>query len=194
MLTDGNHDAVFHLDTAPAPGAAYDVDLGTEIAIDKIQIWPRQDGCCPERFTNLRISVHKDASGKIGDSTWHADIFTDGSNPGSARGTLVTLTPDLDATGTFKGQWVRIESLDNPVPDYGLQMTELEVFGHPTAPIVVRPRIDFVRSATELRLTWTSGALESAADVTGPFSPVQNAASPFDATLKAPRSFYRLKQ
>src|SRR5262249_47473072 len=48
---------------------------------------------------------------------------------GSAPGTVVPLLANLNPGGQFQGQWIRIESLDNPVPDYALQMTELEVYG-----------------------------------------------------------------
>jgi hypothetical protein len=194
MLVDGDHGPVFHLDTAPKLGAAYWVDLGTEIAIDKIQIWPRQDGCCPERFTNLRVTVHKDASGALGDPVWQADIFTDGTNPGSGPGIVVALTKEKDAAGTFTGQWVRVQSLDNPVPDYGLQMTELEVFGHPTTAFSPKPQLEFARTSNGFKLTWTTGTLESAPQVTGPFATVQNAVSPFDVVPSGSGRFYRLRQ
>ncbi len=193
MLTDGNRRGVFHLDAAYDPGAAYEVDLGGEVAVDRIDIYPRQDGCCPERFTNLRVSVHKDNNGQIGDSVWQADIFTDGSNPGATEGTIVTLTKDQDAAGTFTGRWVRIQTLDDPVPQYGLQMTELEVYGKFTGPITVPVKIEFTLANGILRLTWISGILESAAQVTGPYAPVQNAVSPLNITPTGSGQFYRVR-
>jgi hypothetical protein len=192
MLTDGNRKGVFHLDTKPAAGAAYEVDLGGDISIDKIDIYPRQDGCCPGRLTNIRVSVHKDNNGKIGDQVWKADLFTDGSNAGSSGESLVTLTKELDPTGTFKGQWIRILSIEDPVQDYALQMDELEVYGKMTSS--PRPVLAFVRTANSLKLSWTSGTLETAGDVSGTYTAVQNATSPFDVPFNSNRRFYRLKQ
>src|SRR5439155_1791364 len=80
-----------------------------------------------------RVSIHKDNSGQIGDQVWSADLHTDGSNPGSAPGSKDEITASLDPAGMFKGQWVRILALDDPLPSYSLQMTELEAFGTPSA-------------------------------------------------------------
>jgi len=194
MLTDGNRRGIFHLDTAPAVGAAYEIDLGGDVKIDKIDIYPRQDGCCPERFTNLRISVHKDNNGKIGDLVWKTDIYTDGTNPGAAADTVVTLAKDLDPAGAFQGQWVRILSLEDPVQNYALQMTEVEVYGRLASPIVFPIRLDFARVGAGLSLTWSAGTLEAAAEITGPFVAVPNATSPLNVKLQGQRQFYRVRR
>lgn len=194
MITDGNRRSVLHLDQSYDPGAAYEVDLGGEVAIDRIDIYPRQDGCCPERLANLRVTVHKDNNGQIGDAVWKADIFTDGTNPGATEGTVVPLTKDQDAAGTFTGKWVRIQTLDDPIVAYGLQMTELEVYGKLTGPIIIPVKIEFTFASGVLKLTWSSGTLESAAEVTGPYALVQNASSPLDITPTGNRQFYRVRQ
>jgi hypothetical protein len=117
-----------------APGFHYDINLGTTIKLDDIDIFPRQDGCCPDRLTNYRVSVHKDLNGQLGNEVWHADLRTDGSVPDAGPTPPEHLTADLDQAGVFQGQWIRIESLDNPVPAYALQVNEVEVHGTITGP------------------------------------------------------------
>jgi hypothetical protein len=194
MLTDGNRLGVFHLDVTPAAGAAYEVDLGADVNLEKISIHPRQDGCCPERFTNLRVSVHQDSNGAIGESVWSTDIFTDGTNPGSGAGIVVDLTSESDPGGTFRGQWVRIQSLDDPVGDYALQMTELEVYGKLATPLVLPPTVAITRTEATVTLTWDGGTLESATEVTGPFQSVPDATSPYQTSLEGTQRYYRVRQ
>lgn len=177
MLVDGNRNSVFHADTQPGAPFAYDVDLGTEVAIDRIDIYPRQDGCCPDRLANFRLSVHDSSGGGAGAQRWFGDFFTDGSNAGSGPGTVVNIEAS-QGTGDFRGSWVRILALDDPVPDYFLQMTELEVFGRAT--IAPRPTLNVARTLTGITLSWsgTGFILESAGAVGGPWTSMEGAMSP----------------
>ncbi len=166
MIVDGNRANVVHGDTAPGAGFAYSINLGEVIDLEKIDIYPRQDGCCPERLANIRVSVHNDNAGQLGDPVWSTDLFTAGDNAGSGPGVVVTITNALDQTGTFRGQWVRILALDDPVPDYFLQMAEVEVYGRavPVEPPI--PSLAVARSGNSFTLTWSTNlsgfALESA--------------------------------
>ena len=54
--------------------------------------------------------------------------------------------------------------------------------------------IDFSFSAGDLTLSWPSGTLESAPEVTGTWSAVSGAASPFTITPSEPREFFRLAE
>src|SRR5688572_1100355 len=83
-LIDGDRQGSLHLDTAIDPGAAYDLDLGKDYAVQEILIYPRQDDCCPERFRQLHVSVRTDSNGSPGAEVWGMDLFTDGTNPGSS--------------------------------------------------------------------------------------------------------------
>jgi hypothetical protein len=165
MIVDGNRANVLHGDTAPGAGFAYSINLGEVIGLEKIDIYPRQDGCCPERLANIRVSVHNDNAGQLGDPVWSTDLFTAGDNAGSGPGVVVTITKDADPTGTFRGQWVRILALDDPVPDYFLQMAEVEVYGRAVT-VEPRPSLAAARSGNSLTLTWSTNfsgfALESA--------------------------------
>src|SRR6185503_6862227 len=113
-LVDGDTRGIFHGDVGIQPGFAYTVNLGDVINLEKINIYPRQDTCCPERLTNFRVSVHQDDNGQIGPQVWSADLFTDGTNPESGLGSILTITNEM-GTGTFKGQWIKITSLEDPV-------------------------------------------------------------------------------
>lgn len=145
LITDGDRSAVLHGDTAIEAGMAYEVDLGTVARLEQIDIYPRQDGCCPERLANFRVSVLTDNEGTPGTEVWKADLFTDGSNPGATAGSVVHVPADLDPTGNFEGQWIRILALDDPIPDYFLQMSEIEAFGVFVDSI---PKIEFVTQPT----------------------------------------------
>src|SRR5262245_19264293 len=124
MLIDGDRLASFHLDTTPAADANYTLDLGKDYTIQEIRIYPRQDGCCADRLAQIHLSVNKDNAGAIGSEVWGTDLFTDGTNPGSSAGSVVKVVLPAPATG----RWVKVQSLANPVADYALQMTELEVY------------------------------------------------------------------
>jgi hypothetical protein len=136
ILTDGNVGSMLHGDGAGGvtglseePGFYYQLDLGQQIDMAQINVWPRQDGCCPDRLTNYRVSVHEDDNGTIGQEVWSADYRTDFSVPeaGPTDPDMVMASDDSD--GTFQGQWVRVTSLDDPIADYALQIAEIEVFG-----------------------------------------------------------------
>jgi hypothetical protein len=137
MLTDGNRQAVFHGNTDPTPGFQYQIDMGVDVQIDHINLWARQDGCCADRLSNYRVTVHTAGLGGIGEEVWGATLRDDGSNPGSGPGAKDTLRANLDLGGVFTGRYVRIQSMANPVPNYALQMTELEVWGTAGPDVVV---------------------------------------------------------
>jgi len=199
MIVDGNRANVVHGDTTPGEGFAYTINLGEVIDIEKIDIYPRQDTCCPERLANIRVSVHKDNTGQLGDQVWSADLFTAGDNAGSGPGVVVDITKDADPAGTFRGQWVRILALDDPVPDYFLQMTEVEVYGRA---VLAEPLASLaaIRSSNNLTLTWQTNfsgyTLESADTLP---SPVWNAvggvvSNSVTITIGAGTKYYRLKK
>src|SRR5207249_154248 len=142
QLTDGNRVNYLHGDATLPTGYAYDFKLGGEVTITGIDIYPRND-CCPDRLSNIRVSVHSDNNGVICDSVWSTDLFTDGSNAGP---NVVHVLPNMDPAGTMKGKWVRVEVLTDPVPSYALQMAELEVYGSLT---VNAPALSFVRQPAD---------------------------------------------
>lgn len=187
MLINGDRNDVFHGDTGLQPGFAYTVRMTFPVDVDHINLYPRQDGCCASRFSNFHVSLHDDLNGSIGDENWGADLFTDGSNPGASAGTVVTVTADQGAGRSFSGQWVKIESLDNPVGDYSLQMTELEVIGKAHA---------LCSKETEdgkLILSWDSGSLESAPSLSGPWNSVAGGVSPVTISASEKLQFYRVR-
>jgi hypothetical protein len=177
MLVDGDRLNAIHADTQPESGFAYDVDLGTEVAIERIDIYPRQDGCCPERLANFRVSVHESSGGVMGDETWSGDFFNDGSNAGSGPNTVVNIDASLGA-GTFIGSWVRILALDDPIPDYFLQISEIEVIGQSTS--APQPTLNVAQTSTGITLSWSGAGfvLQSADAVEGPWTSLEGTVSP----------------
>jgi hypothetical protein len=159
--------------------------------MDRIDIYPRQDPCCPERLANFRVSLHAEDGGELGVQNWSADLFTDGTNAGSGEGTLVTVAK-ADGTGDPHGRWFRILALDDPVPDYFLQLTEIEVYG--TSSAVIPPTISITATASGIVVTYATGVLESAASLNAGFNPVPGATSPYPVTTDLAQRYYRVSQ
>lgn len=195
MLVDGILDGTIHGDVGLSPGFKYEVNLGGEVEVDHINLWPRQDEVAPERLSNFRVQLLTDLAGQPGVETWHADLFTDGSNPGAAKGTVVTLKGGNGA-GEFKGNWVRISALDNPVKNFSLQMSELEVFGKSFKdnPPVVPPKISILWDEIDLKIVFEGGTLQEAGTLGGEFTPSADTVNGVKkVTPVGGMKFYRVK-
>lgn len=94
----------------------WQVDLGTDFVIDRIQIWNRTD-CCKERLNNFRIWVKSSTGG------W--ENFISGSG-------LHTFNPGEQYPLTFQGskqaRFVRVQLVN---PSVILSLAEVMVFGSP---------------------------------------------------------------
>src|SRR4051812_28891015 len=127
FLIDGSKAGgnVVHGQAALDPGFAFTIDLQKDFSVSDIKVYPRQDACCPDRLSNFRVSLHADdGAGGMGAEVWGIDQFTDGLNPGAGPGKVV----DIPLPEAKVGRWIEIRSLANPVPQYALQMSEVEVF------------------------------------------------------------------
>ncbi len=124
MLTDGNLATQSHpLSDFGTLGFTYSIDLGQSYNLEEIILFNRTDGCCPERLSNYRVSLHvDDGSGLPGDVVWTTDVRTDGSNSGSSG--RDQLTADLNADGTFAGRHITIENLSDAA--YNPQIAEVQ--------------------------------------------------------------------
>jgi hypothetical protein len=192
IMVDGDPMTFVHGDTGLAPGFAYFFNMGSEITLSNINIYPRQDACCPARLTNYRVSVLKDNNGAPGDMVYSIDLHTDQSSAGQA-GDKDVIDPSIDpAFQGVKGQWIKIESLDDPIADYALQIAEVEAIGS----TVVAPRLSWTAAAGgALTLNWSGGILESAPTVKGPWGAVTPApSSPYAPPRSLDAQFFRLKQ
>lgn len=194
-IVDGDRANTVHGDTAPGAGFAYEINLGTEVAVEEIHIYPRQDGCCADRLSDLRLSLHANDQGVIGAQSWSADILTGGENAGSGPGVIVTV-PASQGTGVAKGSWLRILALLDPVPDYFMQMTEVEVIGLATGPTPVP--ISVARSANGIVLTWSGVGFilqeTTTPSVAASWASVANSpASPATLPISGAAKFYRLR-
>jgi hypothetical protein len=133
-LIDGDINTLAHGDgpggpngVPNAPGFHYDINLGQGVNFDHIEILPRNN-CCNDRLTKYRVSVLDDNNGSPGAVRWTADMRLDGSLPAFSNPPPDVLTAGT-GLGSFTGQWLRIESLQNPNPAYVLQINEVSVFG-----------------------------------------------------------------
>jgi hypothetical protein len=131
-IIDGNPGSLSHPQgiAGETLGFTYTVNLFRSVAFERLELVNRT-GCCPERLTNYRVSLHEDdGSGAPGPAVWSADIRTDGSHSGD--GGVDTLTADLDAGGTFAGQFIVVENLSNE--SYNPQIAELRAFSFNAPP------------------------------------------------------------
>jgi hypothetical protein len=190
-LVNGIRTDFVHGDAEIAPGFAYEIDLGGDVDVERIDIYPRQDGCCGERLSNIRVQLLEDNAGQPGEEKWHADLFTDGSNPGSGAGLVVTITAS-DGTGDFSGGWLRILALDDPVGSYALQIAEVEVYG--TGTVRAPLEVSIQRGAAGIEIIWTEGALEQTTDLGGTWEEVADATSPHVVQPTAGQTYFRVKR
>ncbi|NQT36212.1 MAG: discoidin domain-containing protein [Planctomycetes bacterium] len=124
-VTDGRADTFVHGASGSATTYAFTIDLGQPVAVDLVDIFNRGDGCCTDRLTNYRVSVHNAGIGGAIDPTpvWSADVRTDNSNSG------VGGIDSVSAASTAVGQYVKVEKIDDGATNYWLQVAEIEVQG-----------------------------------------------------------------
>ena len=131
---DGNRDgnfyngSVFYGNAIPeSPPLFYEVDLGVDAYIDRVQILRRTDES-QAVFGNMRLTIYEDdGAGNPG-----AVSFTQDYLPTNfVVGTWGTTDPGASAAGGAFGRHVRLERLDN---NYWLTFAEFEVIGS-TSPL-----------------------------------------------------------
>ena len=125
-LTDGDPSTFTHPEASTGTlGFTYEVDLGANRGLDRIVLRNRDDGCCPERLSRVRVEVWSDDGGQPGEKRWEALLRADGSNSGAAG--VDRLTANLDPDGVFAGRFVRVVNASGA--PYNPQLAEIEVYG-----------------------------------------------------------------
>ena len=117
MITDGSASTFSHPAVPVAPATAlgfkYTINLGTSQALNKLRILNRNDGCCPERLTNYRVSLFAADPAIAGTpAVWTTVVRANGTNSGN--GGVDEVVAAGNPTGRFAGQWIRLENLSNP--------------------------------------------------------------------------------
>ena len=131
---DGNRDgnfgdgSVFYENADPTPGATsyfYQVDLGQNNYINRVQFLPRTDAD-QNVFGNFSISIYlDDGTGNPAEPP----SFSQNYNSSYFGDSFATLDPGAAAPGGANGRFVRITRLDN---NYWITFAEMEVIGSPT--------------------------------------------------------------
>lgn len=129
---DGNRNGDFNAGSvyygnaiAEEPPLYYEVDLGTEAYIDRVQLLRRSDAD-QGVFGNMRLIVYQDDGvGGHGAVAFTQDYLTNGFSVGSWG----TTDPGAAAPGGALGRFVRLERIDN---NYWLTFAEFEVIGSTT--------------------------------------------------------------
>ncbi len=135
-LTDGNHigtNTIAHPATGVSTlGFYFQVDLGAEIALNRVVIYNRSD-VAPERLTNYRVTLYAAAAGVPGAIRWQASIRTDGTNSGLGGNDTILSTASADPAHQFRGRFIRVENLSGAA--YNPQIAEIEAYPEP-APVI----------------------------------------------------------
>ncbi len=125
---DGNRDGNFgngsvFYGNAGAPPLFYQVDLGTNAYIDRVQLLRRTDAT-QGVFGNMRLSIYPDDGS--GNPAAVPSFQHDYQTSSFTVGTWGTVDPGGSAPGGANGRFVRLERLDN---NYWLTFSEFEVIG-----------------------------------------------------------------
>ena len=127
MITDGSASSFSHPAAPVAPATAlgfkYTINLGSSQALNKLRILNRNDGCCPERLSNYRVSLFADDPAVAGTpAVWTTVLRANGTNSGI--GGVDEVLASGHPAGRFAGQWIRLENLSNAT--YHPQVAEVE--------------------------------------------------------------------
>ncbi len=121
--------------------------------------------------------------------------FYDNTGPNPAQNSppvnWVVVTPSNDylATNVAAVQFNFVPGETGGVENGYVGLFQLGVYGTPVQP----PGITIARSGANIVLTWPSGTLYSASNLTGPWTIVTGATSPWTVLPGAPRQFYQLR-
>lgn len=125
-LTDGNPNTFSHPQSGTKTlGFYFEIDLGHTYRLDRILIYNRNDGCCPERLSRYGVEIYADAGGETGALNWSTTVRTNNSNSGN--GGIDTVRASNGTNGPFEGRFVRIVNRNNGA--YTPQVAEVEVYG-----------------------------------------------------------------
>src|SRR5579859_4991860 len=117
----GNSPSSEGTDTNPSTTYFYQVDLGQNAYINRIQFLPRTDAD-QNVFGNFNISIFPDSGGVPAASP----SFSQNYNSNYFGDSWASLAPGAAAPGGANGRFVRITRLDN---NYWLTFAEMEVIG-----------------------------------------------------------------
>ena len=132
MITDGSASTFSHPAAPVAPATAlgfkYTIDLGSLQPLNKLRILNRNDGCCPERLTNYRVSLFAaDPAVAAAPAVWTTVVRANGTNSGA--GGVDEVLAGANPAGQFNGRWIRLENLNNT--SYHPQVAEIEALTSP---------------------------------------------------------------
>ena len=140
------------------------------------------------------LSVHLRKEGATSRTTLFTDYLSD-RDPLSADPVLGGMKPDLDklfvaGNNTTESAWFD----DFYVSKSGYNATAPRVFGYSQPVGGQAPSLTIARSGTTVVVTWTSGVLEGAPAVNGPWTAVAGASSPYSTAPADAAMFYRARQ
>lgn len=140
------------------------------------------------------FSVHLRKEGATSRTTLFTDYLSD-RDPLAVDPVLGGMKPDLDklfvaGNNTTESAWFD----DFYLSKSGYNATLPRTFGYSEPVGGQAPSLTIARSGSELVVTWTSGALEGAPAVNGPWTAVAGASSPYSTTPAGAAMFYRARQ
>jgi len=184
------------------PGIRNGVGSAIEYATDPLQtnavyaVWldiknvPMEDPNSPYDT----LSVHLRQEGATSRTTLFTDYLSD-RDPLSADPVLGGMKPDLDklfvaGNNTTESAWFD----DFYLSKSGYNATAPRAFGYSQPVGGQAPSLTIARAGTAVVVTWTSGALEGAPAISGPWTAVAGASSPYSTAPADAAMFYRARQ
>ncbi len=129
----GNSPLYENQDNNPTTAYFYQVDLGADEYVNRVQFFPRTDANPPQAVLgNFNISIYADNGGVRGAVTYSQNFNSNGTHTDSGSyfgDDFATALPGAAAPGGANGRFVRITRLNN---NYWLTFAEMEVVGSAT--------------------------------------------------------------
>ena len=154
--------------------AQYTLDLGEEVDITTVRMWPRADGCCSWRWSNLEINLYgDDGSGNPGTKNATVEHVDDEGNVALEFTFLASVDTDEDGMPdgyeTAHGLDPEVNDADGDLDGDGI--SNLEEFENGTLPEEPDTDGDGLTDSEEIGLTSLSTAQEVPAPTLGDATP-----------------------
>ncbi|MBM3822694.1 MAG: hypothetical protein FJ404_07410 [Verrucomicrobia bacterium] len=116
-------------------------------------------------------------------------LISEGDVPAFA-GRFTPVTISFPNTVKYAAYRLTIPKVKNNTAANSMQIAEVDLLGK----VFPLPKLGVSAAAGKVTVTFSGGNLEQAVNVEGPYTPVQNAKSPYETTADGPAKFFRSKQ
>ncbi len=184
------------------PGLRNGVGSTIEYGLDPLQtnevyrVWMdiRNAPMADPNFPYDTVTLHLQREGDASRTTVFTDYLSD-RDPVTPDPVLGGMAPDLDklfiaGNNTAESAWFDDFYLSKS--GYNTSVPRAFGFSEPVGGQV--PTVSIGRTGTQVQVTWTAGTLESAAAITGPWTTVAGATSPYSTDPTGTATYYRARK